>query len=319
VATGSLVVLWILTLAPDAVGLFSLSGWFDREGFLEASRSPADIPRPFTWSLAYLCGENRGAFLAFFWSCAAVAALFTLGVAPRITSVLTWLAVTSLTANPVLEDEADVMFRMLTLYLAVGYVLTGPGRGASWAERALGPWRTFLFARREGEAPPSIGANLALRLVQVHLAVIMASSGLHKLQLSAWWSGVAFWYYLLPPMEQTPARIREMGELGLTWMIFLNLTGYGVLAWQLLFPAFAWRKGWGRVVLLGGAALGWIGLTFLYRMPLFGPALMTACLAFLGESEWQAVRRWIGALRAKTTEPARQPMARRSAAPIGGR
>jgi hypothetical protein len=308
-------IIWLLGLASDAEGMFSLKGWFDREAFIEASRRPADMPRPFSWSLVYLCGEDSSAFRAFFWGSLGVLALFTLGVAPRLTAPLAWLVTLSLTANFVFEEEVEVLFRILTLYLAVGYLLAGPWTGVSWAERIFGPWRTFLFARREGDAPPSIGVNVALRLLQVHLAILLVTSALHKLQTSAWWSGVAYWYHLMPPLELTPDKVKQMSQAGYAWMFFLNVAGYATIAWQLAFPAFAWRGGWWRILLFGGAALGWIGLAWIYRMPLFGPALLAACLAFLGHAEWEKLRSWLGQVVARLT-PAR--VARTGAITVGG-
>jgi hypothetical protein len=296
VVTGSLVTVWLLTLLPDADALFGLDGWFGKEAFAEARRSPADVPVRFSWSLLYLVGGSPGAFWAFYLGSVGVLVLFTLGVAPRVTSVLSWLATLSLAASPVFDEEVEVLFRILTLYLAVGYVLTGPGPGASWTERVLGPWRTFLFARREGDAPPSIGANVALRLLQVHFAVLVVTSALHKLQDSAWWSGVAHWYKMMPPLEATVEQLRAMAGSGWSWLIFFNVTAYATLAWQLAFPMFAWRGGWWRAVLLGGAAVGWIGLAWLYRMPLFGPAFLAACLAYVRSSEWAKARNWLRAL-----------------------
>lgn len=322
VATGLVLLVWLLTLAPDAEGLFSLNGWFDRQAYVEGSRRGVEIPKPFSWSLLYLFGGNPTAFRAFYWGSVGVLVLFTLGLFPRVTAVLTWLATLSLTASPAFDDEVEVLFRLLTLYLAVGYVLAGPWPGGSWAERILGSWRTFLFARREGEAAPSAGVTIALRLIQVHLAILLVTSALHKLQSSAWWSGVAHWYLLYPPLEVTPAQVQALTASGRSTMAMLNLAAYATLAWQLAFPMFAWRAGWWRAVLIGGAVAGWIGLATVYRMPLFGPAMLAATLAFLGPTEWRQVREWLGGLVTRLSAPRSKADARANrqvAVPVGGR
>ena len=59
-----------------------------------------------------------------------------------------------------------------------------------------------------------------------------------------------------------------------------------VLAWQLAFPLFAWRPKWGRVLLLGGAAIYWGGVYFLFKLPEFGPFVFLASLSFLSPEEW---------------------------------
>ena len=76
-----------------------------------------------------------------------------------------------------------------------------------------------------------------------------------------------------------------------------------MLAWQLGFPLFAWRRAW-RPVLLIGTLLGWIGCVQMYGMPLFGGLLMIVSLAFVEEDEWNALGRLTSRLlgRNYTTE-----------------
>jgi hypothetical protein len=161
---------------------------------------------------------------------------------------------------------------------------------AIW-ERFLGPRDTFLLNRspRHPEAPEqsaSRAANLAVRLLQVHVALIVVVSGLHKLQMAPWWSGVAFWYPLHPPFETGINRIRSEAPNATETLIWLGLAQYLVLAWQIGFPLFAWRKGYWRLVLLGGGVAGWIGSVFIFKQPLFGPVYLIGCLSYLTPAEW---------------------------------
>jgi hypothetical protein len=59
-----------------------------------------------------------------------------------------------------------------------------------------------------------------------------------------------------------------------------------MLAWQVGFPLFAWKPRW-RFLLVGGAVIGWLGMVFVYRLPLFGPAILIGCLGYLTPAEWQ--------------------------------
>jgi hypothetical protein len=317
VATGALLIAWLITLTAGAESFFGLNGWFDRQAFVEAARQPAEAPKPLSWSLLYVCGESRAAFQAAFWGSLGVLALFTLGLFPRVTAVLAWLIVVSFTANPAFDDDVEALFRLLTLYLAVGYLLQGPWRGVSWAQRLLGPWRTFLFAR--GEVPPSVGVNVALRLIQVHLAILLVVSGLHKLQSGYWWAGVAHWYLLYSPMETTPDHFQRLASAGRFYLALLNVAAYATLAWQITFPAFAWRAGFWRVLLLGGALIGWVGLATIYRAPFFGAALTVGAFAYLGAPEWQRVRTWLRSIVAHAPARAGVAAAPEPAAVGGGR
>jgi hypothetical protein len=299
--TGLLLLAWLLPLAGDVPGFFGLNGWFDRQAYAEAARVPGGAPKSITWSLLFLCGGDAGLLRAAYWGSIVVLVLFTLGLGTRLTGLLTWLVVASFTANPAFDDELDPFLLLLTMYLAVGYLLLGLlNRNLSWTERLLGRWDAFLLggilrtSKEPGE--PSVAANVAVRLIQVHLAILLVTTGLHKLQFSDWWSGTAFWFPLHPPLETSVEKLRRLGPEAGSYLGWLSLAAYATLAWQLLFPFFAWRRGFGRVILLGGALAGAVGAASVYGIPLLGLALAVGCLAFLGAEEWRAVRRAWGRL-----------------------
>jgi hypothetical protein len=301
--TGLLLLAWLLPLASDVQAFFGLQGWFDRRAYLEAARLTDGTPKTIGWSLLYLCGTSAGLLKAAYWGSIVVLALFTLGIATRWTGVLTWLVVVSFTANPAFDDEADPLLLQLTLYLAIGYLLLGVrNRGASWFERLVGGTDTFLLGgvirRRVDEARKSIAANLALRLIQIHLAIVIVTTGLHKLQFGEWWSGIAFWYPLQPALELTTERLREMVPNANMYLITISIAAYVTLAWQVMFPVFAWRKGLWRIVLLGGAVAGWIGSAYIYEAPLFGAALAIGCVSYLTGADWAFLARLLGRIPA---------------------
>jgi hypothetical protein len=197
--------------------------------------------------------------------------------------VLTWIVVVSFTINPALEYDGDVFLGVLAFYLMLGYLI-GAGKQ---------PFQSWLGWLVGGPRQASLGANLALRLFQVHFAILIVTSALHKLQFGDWWSGVALWYPLVPPMETTLAQARAITTMQPeNFLFFLSIATYSVLIWQLLFPLYAWRTGW-RWLLVGGAVVGWLGTAFLYQLPLIGPAVLIGCLAYLSPAEWRA---WLARL-----------------------
>jgi len=165
-----------------------------------------------------------------------------------------------------------------------------------------------LLGSRRPASAPSHAANLTVRLLQVHFAVVVVVSGLHKLQFADWWSGAAFWYPLNPPLELTPEKLHAQSGSAATLLFFLSLAQYATLAWQIGFPLFAWRQRW-RSILLGGALLGWAGSVFLFKQPVFGPVLVVGCLAYLSPAEWQrlngSVRRVARLLLSRRPTPTR--------------
>src|SRR5262249_8348158 len=139
----------------------------------------------------------------------------------------------------------------------------------------------------------SVAANVALRLLQVHVAVVVLTTGFHKLQVGAWWGGVAHWYALYTPFETTQKQLEALQPNASVILFFLNVAAYGTLAWELPFPLWAWRPGWWRIVLVGGALVGWMSTALIYRIPYYGPAMFIGCLAFVREEEWAALGRFL--------------------------
>jgi hypothetical protein len=287
VLAGLLFLAWLLPFAGEVEALFGLNGWFDREAYLQTSRLPTEASMLLNWSLLYSFGTSL------YWGALVVFVLFTLGVATRITSVLTWLLVVSFAANPATRFDADDLLGILAFYLMIGYLLLGQwSLPLSALGRVFGTRASWIFGSgvRAGTEQQSYAANLGIRLLQVHFALIVVTSGLHKLQFGAWWSGTALWYPLTPPLTTTETQIRGLIAIRDRYLLFYSVIQYAALAWQLGFPLFAWRQGWMRLVLFGGAVLGWWASWEVYKIPLFGPLYVIFCLSYLTPFEWLALR-----------------------------
>lgn len=289
---GVLFIYWLLPLGGDVDGLFGADGWFSRDAFKEtrALRRTEDDPGVAltTWSVLFACGENSTMLHVVYWSAIGIFGLFALGIATRVTGVLTWVMVGSFLLNPAGSFDADFLLVIPALYLMLGYLFLGQwSRNLTPLERILGLRGTSVFSllsARDEPAPPSYAAGLAIRLLQVHFAFVVVTSVLHKLQMGAWWSGVAFWYALSPP--GTAREVLESRAMSDSFLVLISFAQYVVLAWQLGFPLFAWRGGLWRIVLLGGAVVGWIGSAGLFGLPVFGPLYLLCCLSYLTAAEW---------------------------------
>jgi hypothetical protein len=288
--TGALLLGWLLSFAGSFPAFFGLQGWFDAQAYAEVAHLAEGTPFDFRWSVVFLCGESPVLLTLVYGVGLLSVLLFTLGVWTRLTGVLTWIVVVSFTVNPVLEYEGDALLAILTFYLMLGYLLFGQrGPGLGWQARLLGGTDTWLLGGHGPDRQPSLAANLAIRLLQVHLAVFVVTSGLHKLQFGDWWAGVAFWYLLYRPLETTLPEARGYAASGQRLLFVLSLAAYLTLAWQIAFPMFAWRRG-ARVLLLAGGLLGGLGAAFLYRLPWLGPTFFIACLCYLTPDEWERTR-----------------------------
>jgi hypothetical protein len=312
VLSGLVFLAWLLPFAAEPEAWFGLQGWFDAQAYRETARLPELPPHLFGWSLLYAAVGPLWVG-SMYWGSVAVLVLFTLGVATRWTGVLTWVAVVSFTANPATAWEAEPLLQMLAFYLMLGHLFQGlRSPGQTWTARLFGPKETWLFGRfwpgTSAAMPGSVAANLAVRLFQVHFALAMLATGLHKLQVAEWWSGLAPWYYLHPPFHTNWADVRAYSPADADgYLMAFSLASYLVLAWQIAFPAIAFRPAL-RPVLLSGAACGWIVMGLVLKTPVVGPLVMVACLSYVAPAGWRRLADYLGRLPGARIRP-EQPVA----------
>ena len=195
-------------------------------------------------------------------------ALFTLGLWTRVTSVLAlFTAISYAHRVPSALFGLDQINVLLTMYLSIG---------PSGQTLSLDRW---LLCRRLGENTPpparSAGANLALRLIQVHMCVIYLFAGLSKLQGPSWWAGEAMW--------RAFANL-EYQSLDMTWLAWhpwlVNIMTHVSLVWEISFCVLIWKPLW-RPVVLAGAVLLHVGIGLCLGMWTFGLIMLVGCAAFL--------------------------------------
>lgn len=313
IVAGVLLLAWLASFAGQYPAFFGLNGWFDARAFVE-SANLEDRP-PIGWSPIFLVRSAAGLH-AFYFGALLVFALFTLGVATRLTAVLTWLAVLSFTANPAIDYGADYLLKTITLYLMVGYgflgLLARPRSLGGWLGGSRG-WLAPPVGTTAG-APPSAAATVAIRLLQVHFAIIIFTSGVHKLQIGEWWAGDALWFPMHAPMQTSLEQVMAEGQRTNSALLLTlySLGAYAVLAWELCFPFFIWQRRLRPWLLVAGIT-GWIGSWFVYDLPLYGPAILTGCLAFVEPATWRAVIE-----RFSLGRPAPMPAGTALAAPANG-
>ena len=191
----------LLVLGLDLHDFFGTKGWADPALIWESLRQR----QPFAWSFWFLVPDNllRPAWLISL----VILGLFTVGLASRVTAVLAWVIVVSTVRRvPIALFGFDQIVSTLILYLAATF---SSGQAIS-LDRFLRRWRSARSVARQPRPPgsmtgrritsdepgapvPSVTANLALRLIQLHLAFIYAMAGLAKIQGPSWWTGMALW------------------------------------------------------------------------------------------------------------------------------
>lgn len=202
------------------------------------------------------------------WISVAVLALFTLGVWTRLTSVLACLITVSY-ANRLFFATfgLDQINALLAFYLAIS---------PSGAALSLDRWWS---RRKDGgdrwSAPPSVGANIGVRLIQLHMCVIYLFAGLAKLEGLSWWQGFAMWQAFASYEYQT-FDLTWLAPYDWVWNLLTRLT----VGWEISYCVLVWFPLWRPLVLLGAVAMHF-GIGFAMGMWTFGLIMIVANGAFL--------------------------------------
>ncbi len=203
------------------------------------------------------------------WTAHAVAILiaiaFTIGLYSRITNLLTLAAVLSYVhRGPMITGQFEPVLTMLLCYLILAPV------GTCWSlDRRLR--KTPL----EGRGETSLGANISLRLIQLHLCGICALMGLTMLNGQVWWTGEAVWWLIARP----DSRLFDLTGLHNSIYI-INLWTHLIVLFALVFPVLIWQRHL-RPLLLAIAAVLWLSIGLLTGLLAFAAAMIVASIAFL--------------------------------------
>jgi hypothetical protein len=225
-----------------------------------------------------LYGPNSGLWTHFHWVQApaamwivhamalAVMFCFMIGFQTRICGILSFLLAVSYAhrATGALFG-LDQINGFLTLYLAIG---------PSGAAFSLDAW---LRRKRSlpDQAQPTILANLARRLMQVHLCVVYLFAGCGKLQGASWWNGDAIWGSLASMDYQT------FDLTGLAWAMWvINIATLVSVAWEVSYPFLIWNR-YARPFYLALAVGVHLGIGLFMGMLTFGTIMIIANMAFL--------------------------------------
>lgn len=192
--------------------------------------------------------------------------LLTIGLFSRVMAVLAFLFAVSY-ANRITPGAyfgLDKINCMLAMYLMVG------PSGARYSVDRL--WR---MRWGNGEVQSSSSANLAIRLIQVHMCIIYLFSGIAKAGGYPWALGEASWLSFDMP---------EYRSLDMTWLgnhpLLLNFMTHLTVFWELTYCALVWPK-LTRPVVLAIAVLVHAGIAIALGMPTFGLVMLIGNLAFV--------------------------------------
>ena len=285
----------LMLLYTHAVWGLVLPEFFGEGGWLSAGLVRNLSDGNYTYSFWWLVPD--GWMWPAYAASMAVLALFTIGLWTRVTSILAFLVTVSYAYRvPAATFGLDQINAMLALYLAIG---------PSGQALSLDRW----LAVRRGRAPACAagaerGANLALRLINVHMCVIYFFAGVSKLQGEAWWNGEAMW--------RAFANL-EYQSIDMTWLAWhprlLDFLTHVSVLWELSFCALIWRPRLRPIVLAGAVPLH-VGIGACLGMWTFGLIMLVGCASFLPDGRgrggwWTRMTPANGAGRGRPRAPCR--------------
>jgi hypothetical protein len=277
-----------MLLYTHFVWSFDLVGFFGDDGYTPASFLREQILAPAPTEANPTPTAPISVWSIFFWihsawllwtvhiiALAVFLCLFV-GLFSRTAAVLAYLFAVSYVnrVTPGAFFGLDKTNCMLAMYLMVGPC------GARYSLDRL--WRL----RKGGTADPapSTSANLAVRLMQVHLCIMYLFSGLAKLEGTTWQMGTAVWW---------AAASYEYQSLDLTWLaswpFLVALFTHVTLFWEVFYCCLVWNR-LARPLVLWTAVGVHAGIALFLGMITFGLAMIFANLSFLKP---ETVRRWV--------------------------
>ena len=255
----------------DLEAFFSQQGWLARE-VMDVVHSGS-----YSWSYFWWI-ESTGILWTVHIAALVVFALLTIGYRSRLMSVLAYVAAVSYVnrVSPGAFFGLDKINCLLAMYLMLG---------PSGARYSVDRW---LARRRAGDEPlppvePSIGANVAIRMIQLHMCIIYLFAGLGKLQGTSWWDGSATW--------MSVANL-EYQSIDMTWLAgwpkVVSLMTHAAVFWELFYAALIWGR-FTRPWMLMGAVAVHGGIAMFLGMITFGLVMLIGNMAFLSPGLVRAI------------------------------
>ncbi len=279
IITGLMLLYSQLVLATDLGSFLGDDAWINNDTarqLHDGSFGPSDLGRSYLWHIhdpTVLAIHHAFTILVTF--------AFAVGFLSRLTVPLAFaLQLIYLHRLSGTLFGLDQIVTYMTMYLMISpsgssYSVDAWLRKKWSARRSQSRSLQWLFPA----ATPSVAANIATRLLQIHLCVIYLFGGLAKARGETWWDGTAIWYAV---------GIYEYQSMDMTWLagyprLFTAMT-HATLFWEIFYCALVWPK-LTRPMVLAVAVIVHGGIAMSLGMITFGGMMIAANMIFV-EPQW---------------------------------
>lgn len=270
ILTGVMLVYSHLVWAKDLGSFLGVDAWIDNEtarSLHDGTFGFSDAARSYLWNI-----DSMGLLWAHHLIVILVAISFAMGFLTRLSGPL------SLFFQLMLLHRLTGM--LFGLDQIVTYCLMYLSLAPSGACYSIDAWlrdrrpanvSSWLFPAGK----PSVSANIATRLLQIHLCVIYFFGGIAKARGTTWWNGSAMWL---------SAANYEYQSIPLTWIASYPRLGAmlsnATMLWELSYIALIWPKVT-RPIYLATAVMVHAGIALFLGMITFGSMMIIANLIFI--------------------------------------
>jgi hypothetical protein len=274
----------VLTFTPDLITFFGPHGLLALENI-----SRMQEPTYFSFSYFWLFDDPVQLQVAH-WIGLTVLGMFTLGLFTRVTSVLALVVTLAYFHRGfALISEMEHILAFVLFYLCLG-----PSGKYFSLDRLLHKRRSPAPAHQMIARKPAVGywsATVALRLIQIHLALVYFMMAIGQLREDTWWDGTAVWWL---------GGRQESAMIDISFLyaapFVINLWTLGFVVFEICFGALAWNRFLAPLMVVL-SFFAWTSIGLITGMLPFAAIMIVAGLAFLPASSTRTALEAIGLKR----------------------
>ena len=238
IAVGLFALLQLLVLSPSFLDLYGSTGfieWVISDELFRLRMLPATID--LANRIIPLGFTDQQAVLLIIGSYSLSLFLLVLGWRTRIMAVLAWFLHLTLNNTAIMFGYGVETFTHVSLF----YLIFFPSAEYCALDRRAG---------RTGKKAFSTEAQLAIRLLQLHLCLVYFQAGIAKMLGHDWWTGEAIWRTVAQP---------TYAQFDMTWISHIPWFAWslsiGTLLIETFYPIYIWPKAFRPWWLLGTIGL----------------------------------------------------------------